>query len=320
MNRIESLSSSEVHEAMAIAQSHRINSFSDHREAIIDQLKNGKQVKGLRLPWSKVHDEVGLPTGVTLLAGANASFKSTLASQILLWAAKFEDVKVGLASFEMTIADIGGLMTQQSACSDNPTTEWYDRFESWSEQKIFIFDQLGSISPEKVLGAVHAFGTAGCKLVCVDSLMMCSVGGGDNSSSMENERAFVSSLIGIARTHDMAVILVHHLRKPSQLANGQQYIGTKWDIRGSGQIVDLAALVLLASSDQKKTELIQKRDKFGVTLTDQENEYVEKHSCLSLQVAKNRYSAFEGRINLWRQKGRNHTGSETIRGMNFDFD
>ena len=291
MNRIESLSSSEVHEAMAIAQSHRINSFSDHREAIIDQLKNGKQVKGLRLPWSKVHDEVGLPTGVTLLAGANASFKSTLASQILLW-----------------------------ACSDNPTTEWYDRFESWSEQKIFIFDQLGSISPEKVLGAVHAFGTAGCKLVCVDSLMMCSVGGGDNSSSMENERAFVSSLIGIARTHDMAVILVHHLRKPSQLANGQQYIGTKWDIRGSGQIVDLAALVLLASSDQKKTELIQKRDKFGVTLTDQENEYVEKHSCLSLQVAKNRYSASEGRINLWRQKGRNHTGSETIRGMNFDFD
>lgn len=320
MNRIESLSSSEVHEAMAIAQSHRINSFSDHREAILDQLKNGKQVKGLRLPWSKVHDEVGLPTGVTLLAGANASFKSTLASQILLWAAKFEDVKVGLASFEMTIADIGGLMTQQSACSDNPTTEWYDRFESWSEQKIFIFDQLGSISPEKVLGAVHAFGTAGCKLVCVDSLMMCSVGGGDNSSSMENERAFVSSLIGIARTHDMAVILVHHLRKPSQQANGQQYVGTKWDIRGSGQIVDLAALVLLASSDSKKTELIQKRDKFGVTLTEQENEYVQKHSCLSLQVAKNRYSAFEGRINLWRQKGRNHTGSEAIRGMNFDFD
>jgi len=320
VNRIESLSSSEVHEAMAIAQSHRINSFSDHREAILDQLKNGKQVKGLRLPWSKVHDEVGLPTGVTLLAGANASFKSTLASQILLWAAKFEDVKVGLASFEMTIADIGGLMTQQSACSDNPTTEWYDRFESWSEQKIFIFDQLGSISPEKVLGAVHAFGTAGCKLVCVDSLMMCSVGGGDNSSSMENERAFVSSLIGIARTHDMAVILVHHLRKPSQQANGQQYVGTKWDIRGSGQIVDLAALVLLASSDSKKTELIQKRDKFGVTLTEQENEYVQKHSCLSLQVAKNRYSAFEGRINLWRQKGRNHTGSEAIRGMNFDFD
>lgn len=320
MNRIESLSSSEVHEAMAIAQSHRINSFSDHREAIIDQLKNGKQVKGLRLPWSKVHDEVGLPTGVTLLAGANASFKSTLASQILLWAAKFEDVKVGLASFEMTIADIGGLMTQQSACSDNPTTEWYDRFESWSEQKIFCFDQLGSISPERVLGAVHAFGTAGCKLVCVDSLMMCSVGGGDNSSSMENERAFVSSLIGIARTHDMAVILVHHLRKPSQQANGQQYVGTKWDIRGSGQIVDLAALVLLASSDSKKTELIQKRDKFGVTLTDQENEYIQKHSCLSLQVAKNRYSAFEGRINLWRQKGRNHTGSEAIRGMNFDFD
>lgn len=320
MNRIESLSSEEVHQAMAIAQSHRINGFSQHRAAIIEQLENGKSVKGLRLPWSKVHDEVGLPTGVTLLAGANASFKSTLASQILLYAAKFEGVKVGLASFEMTIADIGGLMTQQTAGTDNPTTQWYDKFEQWAEEKIYVFDQLGSIMPEKVLGAVHAFGTAGCKLVCVDSLMMCSVGGGDNSSSMENERAFVSSLIGIARRHDMAVILVHHLRKPSQQANGQQYVGTKWDIRGSGQIVDLAALVLLASSDQKKTELIQKRDKFGVTLTEQENEYVEKHSCLSLQVAKNRYSAFEGRINLWRQQGRNHTGNKKIRSMNFDFD
>ena len=316
LNKIESLSSDEVHEAMAKATEHRISPLSKHREKIVDQIENGKSVKGIKLPWSKTHNEVGLPIGVTLLAGANASFKSTLASQILLYAAK--EIKVGLASFEMTIADIGELMCQQTAGSDDPTKMWYDKFEQWADDKIYVFDQLGSVIPEKVLGAVHGFGQIGCKLVCVDSLMMCSVGG-DDRSGLEKERAFVSSLIGIARTHDMAVILVHHLRKPSQMSNGQQYIGTKWDIRGSGQIVDLAALVLLASSDQKKTELIQKRDKFGIALTDKEDEYISKHACLKLNVAKNRYSAFEGYINLWRQTGRNHTGSEKIRRMDFDF-
>jgi replicative DNA helicase len=316
VNSINNFTQEKIHEAMAVAQSHRINLLSDHRAAIIDQIQNGHTIKGLRLPWEKVHEEVGIPVGVTILAGANASYKSTLASQILLWAAKNENIKVGLASFEMTIADLGEMMCQQTAGSNNPTLKYYDRFEAWAEQKVWVFDQLGSITPERVLGAVHAFGLEGCKLVCVDSLMMCSVGGDSNQN--EKEREFVASLIGLARTHDMAVMLVHHLRKPSQLAQGQQYIGSKWDIRGSGQVVDLAALVLLSADDQKKTELIIKRDKFNQPLTDAETEYVEKHCDLSLTVAKNRYGPFQGRINLWRQAGRNHTGSSKIRGMRFD--
>ena len=319
MNIIESMSSEEVQKAMAVAQSHRINVLSQHREKIIDQIKNGKTLNGIRLAWSKTHNEVAFPVGVTLLTGANASFKSTIASQLLLYAAKVENIKVGLASFEMSIPDIGELMTQQTAGTDEPTIEWYEKFEKWSEDKIYVYDQLGSVMPEKVLGAVHAFGERGCKLVCVDSLMMCSVGGDGETNSLEKERAFVSSLIGIARTHEMAVILVHHLRKPSNIQQGQQYVGTKWDIRGSGQIVDLAALVLIASSDQKKTELIQKRDKFGAVLTDQETEYIEKHACLCLNVAKNRYSAFEGKINLWRVPGRNHVGRKQGRSMTYDF-
>ena len=42
MNIIESMSSEEVQKAMAVAQSHRINVLSQHREKIIDQIKNGK--------------------------------------------------------------------------------------------------------------------------------------------------------------------------------------------------------------------------------------------------------------------------------------
>ena len=45
LNKIESLSSDEVHEAMAKATEHRISPLSKHREKIVDQIENGKSVK-----------------------------------------------------------------------------------------------------------------------------------------------------------------------------------------------------------------------------------------------------------------------------------
>lgn len=314
MERID-FENKDIVKAMSEAQEHRIDNLANHDEAITNQIEHGRILNGLKLPWSATHHDVAMPLGTcSVLAGINSHKKSTISVQIMLWITQHHDYKVGLASFEMTIADIGELMTQMAAGATDTTVEHWQKFKEYAKGKIYVFDQIGSVAPEKVLGAVHRFGELGCKFVCVDSLMMCSLGGKD---SLERERAFITALNGLARTHDMHVMIVHHVRKPE--SGGDSYIPNKFDCRGSGQITDLVSLLMISWHNKKKAKLVQLRDRLGGTLTDKEKDYIEKTPCQKLIVEKNRYSPYEGHINLWQHPSRQHTKDSSQRSMHFDY-
>ena len=83
----------------------------------------------------------------------------------------------------------------------------------------------------------------GCDVFLLDCLMQINL-----STELEAEKAFITRLSTLARELEMAVILVHHVRKASG-DEGERHIPNKADLLGSSHLVNAAASVLLLWKD-----------------------------------------------------------------------
>ncbi|MBN1659698.1 MAG: AAA family ATPase, partial [Anaerolineae bacterium] len=89
------------------------------------------------------------------------------------------------------------------------------------------------------------------ELIIVDSLSS-STGKGENS--VEQVRGFLAFLTSVARVHQSALLLIHHLRKRGKSAGGQSRpqgeVVTAHDLRGSSHISAVPRTVLAISTVQ----------------------------------------------------------------------
>ena len=314
MNRIdvEEFSREDLQKAMAEASNERITSFADINERIIHRLNNPRHEAGFTLPWGKAAPLVRLrEKEVSLFAGLAGHRKTTLCSQILLFL--MTQTKVGIASFEMDLEDLAEIMVYQAAGSGScPSDKFITEFSNYSDQRLYGFDYRGTVPPLMALGIVRAFAEAGCKVVCLDSLMMCGI-----NNDLDAEREFVVALTGLARMLDIHIMLVHHaLEKRNE---GEHQIPQRHTIRGNGAIVDLSSTIFLVWFNKKKSNLIAQRDMYGEALTIEEQEYVDTHACQKLIVAKQRYGSFEGTINLCSHPSRQMLSARGQRSVSMEF-
>jgi len=129
----------------------------------------------------------------------------------------------------------------------------------------------------------------GCELVILDCLIMVK----GITRDAEKENAFISTLTQLAKALGIHVALVHHIRKPER--GGDEYIPTRFDLRGSSDIGDMASTVVIVWNDKKRAAL--ERKKHHQTLKADEEEYLKRPG-QRLIVAKQRNGAFEGTIGL----------------------
>lgn len=314
MNRIDvqEFSREDLQQAMAEASQQRITSFSTIGDRIIHRINNPRSEAGFSLPWGKAASLVRLrEKEVSLFAGIAGHRKTTLCSQILLWLTK--QCKVGIASFEMDLEDLGEIMVWQAAGSGNrPSNEFINNFTEYTTDRLYGFDYRGTVPPLMALGIVRAMAEAGCKVVCLDSLMMCGI-----NNDLDAEREFVVALTGLARALNIHIMLVHHILEKRN--EGEHTIPQRHTIRGNGAIVDLASTIFIVWMNKKKQQLIAQRDMYGSALTSDEQEYVDTHCCQKLIVAKQRYASFEGAINLYSHPSRQMLGTKSHRGVSFEF-
>ena len=299
--------------AMASSQTDNINDLAHYRANIIKEMREGHQLAGIALPWSKCAGDIALPLKyISILGGASGNKKSTIALQLLLWASK--QFKVGFASFEMRMNYIPRMMAAVAAGvkEEGVSEKCVNEFLDYSENRIYAYDQIGDVSALRVLGAVEAFGQMGCKFVVVDSLMMVDLGDTSGSQQYQKERSFVSALSGLANIHDMHICLVTHTKKPEG-NGGAEFVPNKNSIRGGGGITDIAAVVMLAHSDEKKAKLVQNKEKFGAVLSETEQAYIDRVPCQRLIIAKNRFNSYQGTISLFQ-----HTRSRQLLGDRSD--
>lgn len=263
------------------------------RDEFLAEIQADPQATGYSLPWQDTEHLVRLRTGeLSVWAGINGHKKSTVISQVAVHVA--QHARVGVASFEMRLTDTAKMMCKQAGAVDDVTLDFAEDFLGWSDERIFLYRALGGVSALEALGCISAMADAGCKLIVVDNLQFCGV-----TDDIERERLFVNQLVGLADALNVHIAMVHHVRKPQ--SGGDEYIPTRFDVRGGGTIVDQAHLLFICWHNKKKAEY-EKMQELGVPLGEKGAE-VLKQPNFKLIVAKQRHAPFEGTINLWEGKG-----------------
>lgn len=233
----------QVHEARAYLE-----------EMKVDLASPVKEVTHV-MPWSKSHESFRFRAGeVTIYAGSNGGGKSLITGQIALGLIK-QNQKLCIASFEMkpkrtlfrmlrqfTGKNIEAPMFQGKV---QMLTKEIDRFKTFADKRLFIYDQQGTTSSDQVIAmARYCAVELNIKHVFIDSLMKCVAGEDDYNA----QKHFVDELTAVARDHQIHIHLIHHIRK----LQNEEIQPNKNDIKGSGAIADQVDNVLLMWRNKKK--------------------------------------------------------------------
>jgi twinkle protein len=202
---------------------------ADFRDEVIERI-NGTKAAGATLPWTKTHDQIRFrPAEVTMWQGFNGHKKSMVLGYAALGFMQ-QNEPVCIASFEMKPASTISRMLRQAAGCSKPTEMAFDSFVNFSQDKLWMYDKQGSITPELLYGVIYyAADKLGIKHFVIDSLMRV-VAGEDDYNAQKN---FVVKLGDIALETGIHIHFVHHNRKGDESKPAGRY-GAK----GSGSLSD----------------------------------------------------------------------------------
>jgi len=239
---------------------------------------------GINLPWLKTHGNVKLREGeIAMLGGYSGHFKSTVAAQIALGALA-QGFKVGIASLELLAEDVIEQMVEIGAGRERPPASYVRDFAEWCANSLFIYDRTDSIRPDEAIQMVIAFAKyRGCNLVVLDALMMMGV-----TDDVNKEAEFTRVLGAVAKKFKVAILLVHHVRKPMG-DGGEKKVPGKYDFIGSSHLVNIAATIIMVWHNKEKA--YQRRA--GLDFDDEAPD-------LLITVVKQRNQAYEGRTGYWQ--------------------
>lgn len=281
------------------------------KDELKDRVVNGHKFVGAKMPWSKTEDKVRFRAGeVTLWAGMNGHFKSMILGQVMQWTALQENEAVGIMSFEMPVVDTMYRMLCQAADSSDPGAAYVDQWADWNNPRIAYYDKLDTTKSDHVLGVVFYMAKElGCKHIMIDSLTKCGLPYGERGA----EKDFIDALCATAKAFDIHIHLVCHVRKPH--SGGEEYMPTKFDVRGAGELTDLVHNVIICWADKKRKRLLNS----NTALKPADEKYVAENTDQRLIVAKQRNGEFEGTIGLYMRTSLQFSSSED-RPMFFDME
>jgi len=261
-----------------------VRPLADFADEIIDLLQTGPTKRGSPLPWAKTVDLFRLrPHELTILAGENGSWKSTVLSQILL-DLTMQGASTLLVSLEMTVREVGLRLVRQACCSANPTPSAVRDFLNTTRDWLQILDVQGRLHAREVIALLRwAAIEREINYIAIDNLTKVISASND---AIGEQQAFISDAHGVALDTGAHIIIVAHVRKPA----GDDKPG-RYEIRGSSTI-----------SDQADNVLMTWRNRAKEAARDDGDQSLNKEPDLILTVAKQRNGEFEGAIRLWAHR------------------
>ncbi len=264
----------------APADAAHVRPASEWCDGVIARLQGDKRITGAKLPWFRTHDKIRFRSGeVSIWSGVNGHGKSLIQSHASLgFMAQGE--KVCIASMEMLPVATMYRMTRQSSGGVFPTEESVRDFHGWTDGRLWLYDQQGSVSTDRILAlGRYVSQEIGIKHFVVDSLMKCGIGTDDYN----RQKDFVDALTAMAKDTGLHIHLVAHSKK-GQTEYSQP---GKFDVKGASEITDQADNVLTVWRNKAKEE--------------NHNEHGNEPDAL-LTVSKQRHGEWEGKIALWFNK------------------
>lgn len=251
-------------------------------------IEHGDVFTGATLPWAKTHDLVRFRAGeVTVWQGIGGHGKSELLGMACIGFAN-QGERVCIASFEMKPQATLKRMLRQTAMNGRPSLQAVDRLVEWSRDKLWLYDQQGTISPPMLYAVIrYCADRLKVRHMVIDSLMKCVRGEDDYNG----QKDFVDMLCVLAKDHGMHIHLVHHVRK----IENEHKVPGKLDSKGSGSIADQVDQFLTVWRNKRKEAVAEKELREHGELSA---DTMDTPDTL-LICEKNRHGNWEGRIQLW---------------------
>lgn len=224
----------------------KIKIVADFFEEITEYVEQGEVIKGIKLPFSKLSKLFRFREAeVTLWSGYNGHKKSMFIGYCMNHIIE-QGQKVCVASFEMKpIKTINRMATQHTKKKELSYDDYAD-FMSFTAKNLYIFDQQGGMSPERLYGVIlYCADNLGVKHFVIDSLMRV-IPGEDNYN---DQKDFVVKLCEIANKTGVHIHLVHHAKKPDK---GDKAISNRFEAKGSGAISDNVHNSLIVWENKEK--------------------------------------------------------------------
>jgi len=236
-------------------------------------------IVGDPLPWVKTHDKFRFREGeLTIWAGVNGNGKSLVMGQAAIWFGS----PVMIASMEMQPKSTVKRNLRQPTGVEKPSRQYAEAVMDQLKGQLFIYNHVGTVRHDSILGACHyAAQEKGCKHLMIDSLVKC----GFKTDDYNGQKNFVDKLTELAKEHNVHVHLVVHMRK----GHNETDQPDKFDIKGAGEITDLADNVLILNRNLIKEKQFR----------EQSRSYDELAPDVFIRVAKHRHGEWDGQWGLW---------------------
>lgn len=272
------------------------------RGDLVDHFNLPAEQTGDPLPWSKTHSLVRLRPGeLSIWHGGNGSGKSQVLGQVMM-SLCLQNIPVLIASMEMTPVQTLARMCRQCTEKAVPSPMDVDRFLEGIGHNLWLYDQVGTVSSQRIFGVIRCAREAWkSDHIVVDSLMKCGV----STEDLEAQKRFVDKLSTYAKDTGAHIHLVCHNRKSS----GQQAGEDQYAVKGASEITDMADNVFGVWRNRDKERKRQEGD---------ESDDLAKQPDTVITVSKQRHGEWEGRILLWFHKGTlQYVGENTRRTIPF---
>jgi twinkle protein len=223
------------------------------------------------------------PGEVTAWTGYNGHRKSMFAGQVALDLIADGD-RVLVASFEMIPERTLARMARQASAKRYPAPAWLEKFTSWTDGRLWLFDHMGRVNPSMCTAVCRYFADElKGQHVFIDSMMMVCA----SEESMDEQKQFITDLCRMAQETGLHVHLITHCRKPQ---HGEDKAPSKYDMRGAAAISDQVSNVVTVWANKAKREALE--------ANPGDEEWRSKPDAL-IGVEKQRNGAWEGKVKLW---------------------
>jgi twinkle protein len=247
---------------------------------------------GETLPWETARDEIRFAPGqLTIWAGAAASFKSTVLSQVVLGFAE-QGSRSLVTTLEEPAEEYGLRLTTQALAEQHPPSGMVSEFHQSTDDLIQVWDVQGSMRIDRVLKMMkYCAVELGAKHFIFDNVTKVIDPSNDAATA---QWQFINNSHTLARQLGMHVHLVMHSRKEGRDGT----VPTMNDIRGSSSSVDLADQVIMTWRNRLKEDVQQGSSQ----LSDAKQSETLKQPDVLLCIEKAKFGGREGKIGLWADR------------------